>query len=175
MGKARITPGLTARLAAGPVRRKVERITAAAAAETRDRAPDAKTWTTAPDGRARPSHAHADGQTVAENVSYKLPKAATAPDGTPVIAPGYDYASRPRDPRLPRQQSDGCRCHSIPLPGELARATRITPVVVTPGRVSASVVCEYHRVVEAEFGSSQDAGAHFMGQAAQVVAARYRT
>lgn len=156
------------------MRRKVERIVEAAAAETRNRAPDAKTWSTDPDGRARPSHAHADGQTVAENVSYKLPKAATTAEGKPVIVPGYDYASRPRDPRLPSHQADGCRCQSIPVPGALADATRTTPTVVTPTSVSAKVVCEYHRVVEAEFGSSEDPGTHFMGTAAQVVAARYR-
>ncbi|GHE31665.1 hypothetical protein GCM10017673_38020 [Streptosporangium violaceochromogenes] len=184
--RVRIKPGLAAQLAAGIVRRRVERVTEAAAAETRDRAPDGKRWVTQPSEHPRHWHAQMDGTTIPENVSYKVPRAVYVARGRDVrgkavnaaggwqAVPGWDLAARPRDPRLPDYQSLGCGCQSVPVPGALARATRTTPVVVSPGRVSASVVCEYSRVVEAEFGSSHDAGAHFMGVAARVVAARYR-
>ncbi|MER6830947.1 hypothetical protein ABT352_33475 [Streptosporangium sp. NPDC000563] len=185
MGKARIKPGLAARLAAGPVRRKVDRVTDAAAAETRDRAPDGKTWVTHPSEHPRHWHAEMTGTTIPENVSYKVPKVAYIrkgrddrgkainPAGGWKTVSGYDLASRPRDPRLPDHQSRNCGCQSMPVPGALARATRTTSTVVTPVRVSAKVVCSYDRVVEAEFGSSHDPGLHFMGTAARVVAARY--
>ncbi|MEV7011797.1 hypothetical protein [Streptosporangium sp. NPDC051022] len=177
---------MAARLAAGPIRRRVERVTDAAAAEVRDRAPDGKQWVTEPSEHPRHWHAEMDGASIPENVSYKVPRATYIPkgrgeDGKAVnpgggwqSIPGWDFAARPRDPRLPDYQSVNCGCRSVPIPGALARATHTTPVVVRPGRVSSSVVCDYNRVVEAEFGSSADAGAHFMGLAAAVVAARYR-
>ncbi|MCG5214816.1 P-loop NTPase family protein [Streptosporangium soli] len=74
MAKATLSKGLVERLAAGPVRRKVEAVTVAAERETRDRAPDAKTWVTDGGENVRPAHAAVNGQTSPGNLSYKLPR-----------------------------------------------------------------------------------------------------
>jgi hypothetical protein len=68
--KARINPGLAKRLAASVIRDTVESV----AEEAKDRAQDAKRWQTTNGADARPSHRHADGQTIPATVPYQLPK-----------------------------------------------------------------------------------------------------
>jgi hypothetical protein len=43
-------------------------------------APDGKVWVTAHDERVRPSHVHADGQVVPDNLRYLIPKVSTGND-----------------------------------------------------------------------------------------------
>lgn len=184
--RARLNPGLAKRLAAGPIRDKVESITDAIVREAKDRAPDAKTWITEADERVRPSHAHADGQTIAENLSYELPamvyqRKGRGPDGKAInpeggwqTTDGVDLASAPRDPELPLHQRVECRCESVPAGPLLAEATHALPTRIDGTRVEASVECTFHRVGEAEFGNQRDHGTHFLGGAGDAVAARYR-
>lgn len=182
--RVRLTPGLAQRLAAGPIRRDVERFTDAVTREAKDRAPDAKTWETHEDEKVRPSHAHAHGQTIAENLSYELAameyiRKGRGPDGKAIneaggwkTTDGVDLAREPRDPELPLHQRVECRCESIPAGPLLAEATRTLPTRVKGSRVEAGVECVFRRVGEAEFGNHRDDGAHFLGGAGEAVAAR---
>ncbi|GAA4209360.1 hypothetical protein GCM10022252_75740 [Streptosporangium oxazolinicum] len=184
--RVRLSPGLAERLAAGPVRREVGNLTDAISREAKDRAPAAKTWVTDGGENVRPSHAHADGQTIPENLSYQLPSMEYVRKGRDAsgkavnrvggwkVTDGVDLARTPRDPTLPVEQRINCDCQSRTIPGALAAATRSTTTVVTGTRVHGGVECVFHRVGEAEFGSSQDSGTHFMAIAAAAVVARRR-
>lgn len=154
--------------------------------ETRERAPDAKAWLTAKDERVRPSHDHADGQTIPENLSYQLPsltyiRKGRGPDGKAVnpaggwkVASGVDLAREPRDPRLPIEQKTRCRCESAPLPGAVAAKTSTLPATVEGTRVTGGTEVVFRRIAESEFGSSDAAGLHFLARAAAAVVAARR-
>ncbi|WP_433513740.1 hypothetical protein ACQP2T_61025 [Nonomuraea sp. CA-143628] len=183
--RARIHPGLTKRLAAGVIRDKVERITEAVAEEAKDRAPDAKRWQATNGADARASHRHADGQTIPATVPYQLPKMEYvrkggdnrrrgAGPGRWVVVTAVDLADRPRDPSLPLHQRINCECQSIPVPGVIAAATRALPVHVRGSKVSAVVEVVFPRVGEAEFGTNDTPGSHFLSLAGSLVMARRR-
>lgn len=148
-------------------------------------APDAKTWVTAHDERVRYSHRETDTQMVPENLRYLLPAVVYVPKGRgrdgKAINPGggwrpvpgrTDPARVPRDPDLPVHQRVNCRCRSVTVPGVIARSIRLGPVEVTAVAASAQVFTRFPRAAEAEFGTSGDRGAHFMGGAVREVAAR---
>ncbi|MGA4995965.1 hypothetical protein [Nonomuraea bangladeshensis] len=184
--RARIAPGLAKRLAAGVIRDKVESITDAIAEETKDRAPDAKRWVTTNGPDARPSHRHADGQTIPATIPYRLPKmeyirkggdnrrtGAHGPGGW-VTLTAVDLADRPRDPGLPIHQRINCDCRSVIVPGVIAAATRALPTRVRGSKVAAAVEVVFPRIGEAEFGTGDVRGSHFLALAGSAVMARRR-
>jgi hypothetical protein len=139
---------------------------------------------TSEDERVRRSHAEAEGQTIPENLRYKLQKMTyvrgsgrgrrPSVPGHYVLAPGHDLARIPRDDRLPDYQKMRCRCESVELPGLVAASIHGTVTVVSGRRVQAEVYSRFNRVAESEFGTGEDVGAHFMGGAVQTVAQRFR-
>ncbi|MEU6712943.1 hypothetical protein ABZ897_15795 [Nonomuraea sp. NPDC046802] len=184
--KTRIAPGLAKRLAAGVIRDEVERITDAVAKEAKDRAPDTKRWVTTNGPDARPSHRHANGQTIPATVPYQLPKMeyirkagddnrqkAQGPGGW-VLRTAVDLADRPRDPQLPIHQRINCGCQSVIVPGVIAAATRALPTRVRGSKVSATVEVVFPRIAEAEFGTNDTPGSHFLSLSGSLVMARRR-
>jgi|GEM_PF-3419944 len=183
MARARIRPDLAARLAAGPIARHVEHVAEQIARAARANAPDGKVWITAEDERVRPSHNATHGQTIPENIPYRLPQVVyirkgRGPDGKAInkaggwkIVPGYDLADAPRDPSLPVHQRINCRCRSAELPGAVAAGITTTPAVPGRERVTASVVARYNRVAESEFA---ERGGGWFRRAAREVAARHK-
>jgi hypothetical protein len=149
-------------------------------------APDGKIWVTAGDERVRPSHRETDGQLIPGNLRYRLPAVeyvrkgrgpdgrAVRPGGWKIIEGRFDLARVPRDSALPVHQAINCRCASVAAAGAVARSIHRTPVALAATRASAEVYSRFTRVAESEFGTSEDAGAHFMGGAIREVAARLR-
>jgi hypothetical protein len=131
------------------------------AAHVRDRAqrnaPDAKVWVTAHDERVRPSHEHADGQEVPDNLRYLVPKVGVD-TSQPIAAGNYDQARKPRDPTLPFLNRVECRCESVPLRGIIARAIHMEDAHALGARVSARVSVKFPRIVESEHPSEPDRG-----------------
>lgn len=157
-----------ARMLAPRVNRLAERV----AEEARLRAPDGKRWVSVGDDRVRPSHRHTHGQLIPDNLRYRLPRIISVLGQADLVRPGYDLGRVPRDAELPAYQRDGCRCGSLPVPGAVARAISVRAAVVEGVRVRARVEVVFPRVAEAEFGTSGDVGARFLGVAVNVVAAR---
>lgn len=150
-------------------------------------APDGKIWVTAHDERVRYSHAETDAQLIPENLRYRLPAVTYVPKGRgpdgKAVNPGggwkplpgqVDLGRRPRDPDLPVHQAINCRCLSVSVPGAVGRTIRATPATVTASGALAEVFTRFPRAAEAEFGTGQDRGAHFMAGAVREVAARLR-
>lgn len=168
---------LRARLAAGPVRRAVDKVTDRAEREVREHAPEAKEWETDGDEQVRPSHAAADRQSIPANLPYRLPKQtylrkgedAENPAGGWTLTPGWDLADRPRDPGLPVHQAVNCRCESRHLPGVIAAAVTRTPVTVGRGRVSATIRVSFPRIAESEFAEQ---GGGWLAAAARAAVSR---
>jgi len=160
----------------------VERLARHVADEGRRRAPAAKVWITRDDERVRPAHVKAHGQTIPANLRYKLPKQVYVHgggrgsdiSGHTILAPGFDLARHPRDKELPPAQRANCRCLSITMLKLIARRITVSPVVVTGTQARAQVSVRFLRIVESEFGTGEDRGAHFLGGAVDVVAARLR-
>lgn len=136
-------------------------------------APDAKVWITMRDERVRHSHADADGQTVPENLRYKVKKVNTGDDVNDVRA-GFDLARQPRDPNLPIGNRINCRCESLPLPGVIAATVNKLPTVLQGTRASGGVESRFPRVGESHEGTSEDTAVPFMRRALQEVAAAHR-
>lgn len=169
---------VVARMAAA----SVERLAREVAREGRERAPAAKVWISRDDERVRPAHADAHGQEIPGNLRYKLPKQVYVHgggrgsdiSGHTELVPGVDLARKPRDPKLPLAQRVNCRCISVTLPGLIARRIYTGAVVVTGTRARAQVTVRFNRIVESEFGTSEDSASRFLGGAVDVVAARVR-
>lgn len=157
---------VAARLAAPTVQRLADAVADAA----RQRAPAAKVWLSRDDGRVRPAHVHAHGQTIPENLRYQLRKQT----GSGNLAPGHDLARRPRDRNLPADQRIRCRCLSVTLLGLIARRIVVSAPIVTTTGARAQVSVRFRRIVESEFGTGQDKAARFLGGAVDEVALRLR-
>ncbi|MEU4703380.1 hypothetical protein [Nonomuraea dietziae] len=168
--KIRIQPGLAKRLATTVIHDQIERITAEVEREAQDRAPDAKTWVSENTPTTRLSHRHAHGQTIPDNVPYRV----GALDASQENSSSVHLAARPRDPRLPLAERINCGCQSVTLPGAIAAMTRSTPTLVHGTRVTASVESVFDRIAESEFGSSGEPGAHFLSLAAATVVAAHQ-
>ncbi|WP_224274936.1 phage head morphogenesis protein [Streptomyces sp. LS1784] len=125
--------------------------------EARRRAPAAKTWHTQEDGRARPSHQAADGQTVPAPLPFSV---------------GNTTLSGPRDPDGPVEETAGCRCTVTEDPEAVAATISAGKAAIDGTRTRAEVVCDFPRAAEAEFAHGD--GTHFMSGAASQVAARHR-
>ncbi len=156
MARLELPDDLAARLAP-LMRRHTERLAGEVAEEARRRAPAAKTWHTQEDGKARPSHQAADGQTVPGPLPFSV---------------GNTTLYRPRDPDGPAEETAGCRCTTTEDP-EAVAATITTDKAATSGtRVRATITCDYPRAAEAEYAHGD--GSHFMSGAASEVANRHR-
>jgi hypothetical protein len=128
-------------------------------------APDAKVWVTVRDEKVRPTHIDTDGQTVPDNLRYKVPSTKGA---------GTDLARVPRDTALPLPNRINCRCESVPLPGVIAASINKLPTLLQGTRVSGGIESRFPRVGEAHEGTSEDTAVPFMTRAIQEVAAAHR-
>lgn len=153
----------------------VTRLAQAVADEGKDRAPDAKIWISRDDAKVRPAHVKAHHQTIPANLRFKLPKQRYERGvGTIVVLDEFDLARKPRDPKLPADQSKNCRCLSVTMTALIARRITTTPAVVTGTQVRAQVSVRFLRIIESEHGTDQDKAARFLGGAVDAVAARLR-
>lgn len=128
-------------------------------------APDAKVWITERDEKVRPTHIETDGQTVPDNLRYKVPSTTGV---------GTDLAQKPRDTALPFLNRVECRCESVPLPGVIAESINKLPTLLQGTRVSGGIESRFPRVGEAHEGTSGDTAVPFMARAIQEVAAAHR-
>lgn len=131
--------------------------------EAKAGAPAVRTWVTMRDERVRPSHADADTQTIPANLRFRLKGKA-----------GTDLARHPRDPALPAEQREGCRCDDPTLPDLLRESIHKTDVMMTGTAVHGSVETRFPRAAESEYGGDGDEPAHFMTNALREVAARLK-
>lgn len=163
MARLVLNPDLEA-IAAARAARKVDRVAEQLAGELRRRVPAAKVWVSEEDGRVRPSHVDAHGQTIPNNVPYKVKrmvyvrKGRTRPGQRGInIGGGWrmletiELATRPRDRRLSPENRMNCRCWSDPVPGVTARAVRTSKARVQGTQVRARVTIRFPRIVESEF------------------------
>lgn len=164
------TADLDQRVAEALLAPRIEHLGSRVEDEAKRGAPDAKTWLSARDERVRPSHVYADGQEVPDNLRYKIPKALD----DNVATNGFDLARVPRDPALPIANRVNCRCESVPIPQAVARDISRTPTAVMGTVVRTTVTCTYPRAAEAEYGTDEDTGAHFMSGALHAVATEAR-
>ena len=130
-------------------------------------APATRTWVTMRDERVRQSHADVDGQTIPDNLRFKVPK-----PGQPGV---HELARHPRDPNLSTANAINCRCEDPSTPHLLRESIVRTPVTVIGTRVTGSVETRFPRAAESEFGTSGDTAAHFMTNALREVAARLQS
>lgn len=177
MARFEARPGLdelVARMIAPDVRKIAERVHR----EARKTAPAAKRWVSMGDGKVRPTHIKAHGQTLPENLRYE------------VTSMDWDREHRGNGPitwmMKPKDQSSGavaniknCRCVSALLPTAIADNVSIGPTRVMGTEVRVDVTCTYYKIVECEFGDSYDRGnvspgTRFMGKAAATVARQTR-
>jgi hypothetical protein len=156
----------------------VQRIAEDVGTAVRRTAPDGKTWVTSHDEKVRPSHVHTDGQEIPGNLRYQLPRYTyiRGSHGQGYADTGQvDLAREPRDEALPADQRINCRCVSVPVPGAIARATRVDDVHAEGPRVVGAVTVHYNRVAESEYPDGEDHGGGWAAQAVREAAARLRT
>jgi hypothetical protein len=158
-------PNLDATVAARYARPFVERLSGQMLRASRVYVPDAKVWVTVRDERVRHTHIETDGQTIPENLRYKIPSTKGA---------GTDLGRQPRDVALPLPNRINCRCASVPLPGLLAPTIHQVPTVLQGTRVTGGIESRFPRIAESETGTSGDTAARFMGRAINEVAAANR-
>jgi hypothetical protein len=127
--------------------------------------PDAKVWITVRDEKVRDTHERTDGQTVPDNLRYKVP--STKGSGT-------DLGRQPRDPAFPLPNRINCRCESVPLPGVLAASFSQLPTVLQGTRVHGGIESSFPRIAESNSGTSGDQAAQFIEKAIDTVAAAHR-
>lgn len=156
-------PDLDAQVAARILRPGVDRLTDAVHDAARRFAPPVRVWLTVRDERVRHTHAQTDGQTIPDNLRFKIP----ATSGV-----GHDLARHPRDPGLPVANRVNCRCDDPTVPGVLAQSITKLPAVLQGTRVHGQVETRFPRAAESEFGTSEDESAAFMRNALREVAAR---
>ena len=135
--------------------------------EARTRAPDARVWVTMRDERVRKSHFETDTQTIPGNLRFKLPSNK--------VPGSFDLARAPRDPTLPPDQRANCRCSDQSLPHLVRESIHAGDVQHTGTVVTGEVYTEFPRAAESEFGTSEDAPAHFMTNALREVALRLQS
>ncbi|MFF4777525.1 hypothetical protein ACFY05_32180 [Microtetraspora fusca] len=170
------------------VRSTVQELTRRLAAEAARRAPAAKVWITAADERVRPAHRKADGQTIPENIRFKLARqvyirkgrrrdrrAVNVAGGMKIVPGEWVLAREPRDDDLPEDQKTRCRCIAVVWPGAIGKAVRAEPVTVTATGARGRVSVRFERIEESEFGTSGDRAARFLGGAVDIVAAELRS
>lgn len=128
--------------------------------------PDAKIWITVRDERVRHTHIETDGQTIPENLRYKVPSTKGV---------GTDLGRVPRDTALPLPNRVNCRCASVPLPGLLVPTIQQIPTVLQGTKVTGGAETRFPRMAEAHDGTSEDTGVPFFKRAIEEVAAAHRS
>jgi intein-like protein with splicing domain len=118
------------------------------------------------DERVRHTHIETDGQTIPDNLRYKVPSTKGV---------GTDLARQPRDVALPLPNRINCRCASVPLPGLLAPTIHQMPTVLQGNKVTGGIESRFPRIAESHDGTSGDAAVPFMGRAIDEVAAAHRS
>ncbi len=144
------------------IRRALEMLEDAA----QTKAPETRAWITMRDGKVRQSHMDADGQTIPANLRFRLDH--------PNLPGTVELARHPRDPTISAANAANCRCHDATIPHLLRDSIHKTDVQQIGTRVQGSVETRFPRAAESEFGTDEDAPAHFMTGALQEVAARLR-
>lgn len=157
---------LDAVVAARFARPFVERLSSELLTVSRYYVPDAKVWVTFRDEKVRPTHVDTDGQTIPENLRYKVPSTTGV---------GTDLGRKPRDLALPFLNRVECRCESVPLPGILAASISQMPTVLQGTKVNGGVETRFPRMAEAHDGTSGDTGVPFFSRAIDEVAAAHRS
>lgn len=156
---------LDARVAAKLAFPFVERLATELIGPAQAYAPDAKVWITFRDEKVRPTHVETDGQTVPENLRYKVPSTTGV---------GTDLGRKPRDPALPFLNRVECRCESIPLPGVIAASINKMPTILQGTRVEGGIETRFPRAAEAHEGTSDDSSVPFFARAISEVAAAHQ-
>jgi hypothetical protein len=171
-----LRPDLDGFVAARLVPGEVDRLATAVMLSAQVRAPAGKVWITMRDERVRLTHVETDGQTIPDNLRYRLRKGERGNDVDDEIREaGHEFARAPRDPSLSIGNRINCRCSSVPLPGAVGMTIRKDPAPNIQGtRVSQEVYTRFPRAAESENGTSQDRPARFMGGAIDEVALMLR-
>lgn len=164
MGRFEPKPGLDEAIAVRFGRPKIQTVLRMLTTEAKSRAPETRVWVTMRDERVRKSHFETDAQVIPANLRFKLPNRFG----------GHDLARHPRDPALPANQREGCRCDDPTLPDLLRDSIHATDAEVVGTRVSGSVETRFARAAESENGTDQDQAAHYMQGALMEIAARLR-
>ena len=166
MSRVEIADGLDNVVAERFMKPRVDRALDMLKDAAQSKAPATRAWVTMRDERVRKSHIDSDGQVIPANLRFKVPK----PGGV-----GIEMARHPRDPNLSAGNRINCRCDDPTIP-HLLRVTIVrTPVTVSGTRVEGSVETRFPRAPESEFGTSEDAPAHFMTTALREVALRLQS
>ncbi|MFC5886844.1 hypothetical protein ACFP0N_17900 [Kitasatospora aburaviensis] len=157
---------------------EVGRIGDKIATQAKRLAPPTKQWVTVGDDRVRHTHVQTEGQTVPNNLRFKVPSMDW--DRRHRGLGAYTYMKAPRD-QTSRAVANikNCRCRTASDPAGISRGINTRPPVVAGNRVTMTVVCEGDLVVQAELGDVYPgglvaAGAHFMAKAVSTVAADYQ-
>lgn len=143
----------------------VERLSTELLGPAKTYAPDAKAWITVRDERVRHTHIETDGQTVPENLRYKVPSTKGV---------GTDLARVPRDTALPLPNRINCRCASVPLPGVIAASINKMPTILQGTRVEGGIETRFPRAAESHEGTSDDSAVPFFARAISEVAAAHQ-
>jgi hypothetical protein len=180
MTRLDLNAGLDEIVAARFLAPAVDRAKDAVQAAARRRAPDGATWVTAHDERVRPAHADADGQTIPDNLRFRIVDTkGYMPSGrrethTPPAPPAVHLMRAPRDRSAPIHLTANCRCVKVAVPQAVARTILAGPTVVLGTIARAEVSTSFPRAAESEYGTGQDRAAAFMRGAVNEVAARGR-
>lgn len=157
-------PGLDETVAARFALPFVERLSEELLTVSRTYVPDAKVWVTVRDEKVRHTHVDTDGQTIPENLRYKVPSTKGV---------GTDLGRAPRDTAFPLPNRINCRCESIPMPGLLIPTIVRIPTVLSGTRVNGGIESRFPRIAEAHEGTSGDTAVPFMRRAISEVAAAH--
>lgn len=182
------------------IRPEVGRIAEEAGRVAKRHAPATKQWVSMRDGKVRDPHVHADGDTLPDNLRFKLTAFAwdlEHPGALPIeVEKGGTGNSKWPDAqtvpgrhsylRFPRDKSQGhlvqiinCRCQLEMDPEGVARMISVTEATVVGTKVSAKVVASGDYVVQAERGDVYEydliaEGEWFMRKAVLEMGARAR-
>ena len=146
--------------------------------QARKNAPAAKEWVSTGDGKVRPTHIEAHGQTIPSNLRYE------------VTSMDWDRHHRGNGPVTfmlkPKDESSravanikNCLCKSALRPNAIKDRVRIGPTKVHGTEIRIDVTCTFYKIVLCEVGDTYDfgnvsPGTRFMGKAASMVAAKTR-
>ncbi|MFE2723902.1 hypothetical protein [Kitasatospora sp. NPDC059327] len=176
MARFEAVPGLE-ELVAAMVAPEIGRIADEVADRAKRLAPPTKQWVTVADDRVRHTHVQTEGQSVPNNLRFKVPSMDW--DRRHRGLGAHTYMKAPRD-QTSRAVANikNCRCHTMLDPVGISRGINSGPPIVAGNHVTVTVVCEGDLVVQAELGDVYPgglvaAGAHFMARATRAVSAEY--
>ncbi|MFD7830701.1 hypothetical protein [Streptomyces sp. MJM8645] len=177
MARFEAVPGLE-ELVAAMVAPEVGRIADQVADRARRLAPPTKQWVTVADDRVRHTHVQTEGQSVPNNLRFKVPSMDW--DRKHRGVGEYTYMKAPRDESSRAVANlKNCRCTTTLDPKGVAHGINTGQPVTAGNRVTVTVVCEGDLVVQAEFGDVYPGGlvatgTHFMARAVNETSLKYR-